>query len=797
MKRIYVAVIFIFITSFNMFAQTTYYVAKNGKDSNNGSLSAPFLTISKALSKVSAGDKILIREGRYKEYLNFTKDGTKSKPITLTAYPGEHPIIDGSGKKTRDIDVWGNEGILLRVSSDYAVIKGLELQNAASFLCYVRGNHVTYEDMHVHNSYLAGVYFYKCSYGIAKNNVIHDIYDYDVNSGTGGGGNADGIGASSGNRDIRVYFGYHLIENNIIYNTSDDIIDVWSSRHNTLKYNKGYHSGYSNYSNGGSKRIGTEVGDGNGYKLGKGGYNLVYKNVSFDIRSDGFDSNSGDSLTVYNNTTYNCKGNGFQFYDYYLIIKNNLEYKAGRYPPLHEPVEEKNSWNVNANITDSYFESLDPWSVDFLHLSSQSENLIDNGVDVGLPYNGSAPDIGAYETLTEKPAYPSSKTTLIDRWMTIPSMAVTIDNDKVYFGNGGYLEIVDISDPKTLSKSGEVLLRNVLRDIAVKGNYAYVALGHEGLRIIDVSKPSSPTEVGFVPTNSWVYGVAVSDNYAYIAEGEKGLRIIDISNPLSASEVGVFNTDGIAHGVAVNGNYAYVADLWNGLRIIDISNPSSPSEVGFVNMDSYVHNVEVIDNYAYVAAGEKGLIVVDVRTPSSPKKTGAFDTEGYARDVAVSGKYAYVADWDKGLSVIDITTPSTPVIAGYFDTEKKAHAVAVNNGYAYLSDGNDGMYVIYNDSITGVEGYGNFSVKNYSLEQNFPNPFNPTTEIKFTIPVSGNTTLEVYNVLGQKVKTLLNKEVPSGSYTYQFDAGNLTSGIYFYKLSSGNYTAIKKMILIK
>ncbi len=100
--------------------------------------------------------------------------------------------------------------------------------------------------------------------------------------------------------------------------------------------------------------------------------------------------------------------------------------------------------------------------------------------------------------------------------------------------------------------------------------------------------------------------------------------------------------------------------------------------------------------------------------------------------------------------------------------------------------------------LTGVEKEDKETIpSDYTLSQNYPNPFNPTTEINFSIPVSGNTTLAIYNVLGQKIATLVNSELSAGSYKYQFDASNLSSGIYFYKLQSNNYTAIKKMMLIK
>ncbi len=85
----------------------------------------------------------------------------------------------------------------------------------------------------------------------------------------------------------------------------------------------------------------------------------------------------------------------------------------------------------------------------------------------------------------------------------------------------------------------------------------------------------------------------------------------------------------------------------------------------------------------------------------------------------------------------------------------------------------------------------------YALSQNYPNPFNPTTEINFSIPASGNTSLAIYNVLGQKVATLVNEQLSAGSYKYQFDASNLTSGIYFYKLQSNDYSQVRKMMLLK
>lgn len=85
----------------------------------------------------------------------------------------------------------------------------------------------------------------------------------------------------------------------------------------------------------------------------------------------------------------------------------------------------------------------------------------------------------------------------------------------------------------------------------------------------------------------------------------------------------------------------------------------------------------------------------------------------------------------------------------------------------------------------------------YSLDQNFPNPFNPSTKITYSIPAEGFVSLDVYNSIGQKVASLVNESKTAGTYTVNFDASDLTSGIYFYKISSGSFTETKKMILLK
>jgi len=85
----------------------------------------------------------------------------------------------------------------------------------------------------------------------------------------------------------------------------------------------------------------------------------------------------------------------------------------------------------------------------------------------------------------------------------------------------------------------------------------------------------------------------------------------------------------------------------------------------------------------------------------------------------------------------------------------------------------------------------------FELSQNYPNPFNPSTSIKFSVPVDGMVNLAVYNLLGEKVVTLINKEMKAGRHEVNFEASKLASGLYFYRLEAGDFSSVKKMMLLK
>ena len=104
--------------------------------------------------------------------------------------------------------------------------------------------------------------------------------------------------------------------------------------------------------------------------------------------------------------------------------------------------------------------------------------------------------------------------------------------------------------------------------------------------------------------------------------------------------------------------------------------------------------------------------------------------------------------------------------------------------------------------LVGIEDAGGALPQAFALEQNFPNPFNPSTTIRFTMPASESVSLEIYNTAGQLVNTLVRGTLPAGNHSMTWHARDLSgnrvgSGIYLYKLTAGQFVEVRKMLLIK
>lgn len=171
--------------------------------------------------------------------------------------------------------------------------------------------------------------------------------------------------------------------------------------------------------------------------------------------------------------------------------------------------------------------------------------------------------------------------------------------------------------------------------------------------------------------------------------------------------------------------------------------------------------------------------------------TTATELNNYGFEIqrAVAGDQAGTLKWEKAGFVEGHNNSNTPLNYSFTDE------VPVNLNLEYRlkqidADGSFKYSGIVKVDIANIPG-------KFELSQNYPNPFNPGTTVKFALPADSRVVLNVYNLLGEKVAELVNKELPAGYHRVKFDGSSFASGVYIYKLQAGDFSAVKKFILMK
>ena len=144
---------------------------------------------------------------------------------------------------------------------------------------------------------------------------------------------------------------------------------------------------------------------------------------------------------------------------------------------------------------------------------------------------------------------------------------------------------------------------------------------------------------------------------------------------------------------------------------------------------------------------------------------------------------------EKGLTIIDANTPLLS-FCSYFSDGVHPNAAGADTIASVL-------FRSISKTATSVEARMIETPSLFSLCDNYPNPFNPSTKIEFQIPQDGHVTLSVYNMLGQQVSTLVDRNLRSGMHHVTFDAAKFASGIYFYRMKAKGFSQVKKMMLLK
>jgi photosystem II stability/assembly factor-like uncharacterized protein len=134
-------------------------------------------------------------------------------------------------------------------------------------------------------------------------------------------------------------------------------------------------------------------------------------------------------------------------------------------------------------------------------------------------------------------------------------------------------------------------------------------------------------------------------------------------------------------------------------------------------------------------------------------------------------------------------------------TIRKLNAINLymENNLPHLWVAGEGFTILKGNTelVINVENIENDFVNTYKLDQNFPNPFNPSTKIKYSVPQSSNVVIKVFDILGNEIETLVHEEKQVGTYEITWHAANLPSGVYFYQLKAGSFIETRKMLLLK
>ncbi len=143
------------------------------------------------------------------------------------------------------------------------------------------------------------------------------------------------------------------------------------------------------------------------------------------------------------------------------------------------------------------------------------------------------------------------------------------------------------------------------------------------------------------------------------------------------------------------------------------------------------------------------------------------------------------------------------IVAKYWDDTSTnwvtidATVDATNNTVSFTSPDVSNLIILSASKVTAVDNEVTALPTEFTLSQNYPNPFNPSTKIAFTLNNNAQVTLTIYNVVGEKVSTLVSEYKNAGAYTVNFNAAQLSSGIYFYELKADAVRLVKKMSLLK
>jgi len=381
----------------------------------------------------------------------------------------------------------------------------------------------------------------------------------------------------------------------------------------------------------------------------------------------------------------------------------------------------------------------------------------------------------------------------------------TLDGNTAYVAYRYHVRAIDITTPSAMTELGSISVSDtgMVKKVVYKDNIVFAGTRFGGLRPIDFSDPANPTYLTAV-IDDRTNDVAIAGDYVYAATANNGIGIVNVATANSPTLVGYASgsTDNgrYGEGVAAHGN-VMVQSTWGALFFYDISSPETPTLQDTVALTTGTSWLTLDDNYAYVHDFDS-LKIFDISTLSAVTQVGGVNTGGsWDGDAYREGDFVYVNVETNGIKVYDVTDITNPTLVASIDPLNNARGIVARDGYVYVSEKAGGFSVYSNDLVLSTIP-DNPVPNEFSLNQNYPNPFNPATTISFSIKNNSNVKLEIVNLLGQTVRTLVNEKMQSGFQTVVWNGltsngKKAESGVYLFKLTVNDQTQTRKMILMK
>lgn len=394
--------------------------------------------------------------------------------------------------------------------------------------------------------------------------------------------------------------------------------------------------------------------------------------------------------------------------------------------------------------------------------------------------------------------------TVISTGANTDGIAITPDNSKIIVTNNTNPGAVKVISTATyaISNINVSSIENYPHGVAVNpdGLTALVNTFHKTI-YIDLTTASVIGNYAVPCVGTTLYGIAITPNgdtavYPDLSSGctQQGLRSITARVVAGSSSFNQVTTTGELYGIAITADGAsaivttFTSDFPKKVNLSTFGVENITGFNGSYGVATFHHSNEAL------IQGDSLKRVSLTSNTATQIISDIYSTALQGIAITADDRYAFVVGSFKKV-VVDLASNS---VIQTFTAGGTSVATMSDGSRFFVTDSYNGTVRVYrNPILSGVENDHNPVPLTFALQQNFPNPFNPSTNISFALPSKTFVLLKVFNLLGEEVTTLVNEELPLGTHLYQWNAGAMPSGVYLYRLQAGSFTETKKLLLLR